>query len=39
MTGREFLNSVANRRVDFLATLLQLSAETGSDYCVIGASP
>jgi len=36
MTGREFLNRVANGKVDLLELFLQMLRETGADYCVIG---
>ena len=36
MTGKEFLNSVANARVDLLDLLMETLAQTGTDYCVIG---
>ncbi|MHC4502044.1 MAG: hypothetical protein ACYTFI_01980 [Planctomycetota bacterium] len=36
MTGREFMNAVANGRTDVLAVLLRVLEETGSEYCVIG---
>lgn len=36
MTGKEFLNSVANGRLDIVQILLDILAETGSRYCVIG---
>lgn len=36
MTGKEFLNSVANARSDILQKLIEVLAETDSSYCVIG---
>jgi len=36
MTGREFLNSIANGKVDMLELLLLMLRDTGTDYCVIG---
>jgi len=36
MTSKEFLNAVANGRKDIVQVLLDLLAETGCDYCVIG---
>ena len=36
MTGKEFLNSLANGRSDILQLLLGILAEMGSPYCVIG---
>ncbi len=36
MTGKEFLNSLANGKSDILQLLLDILAETGSRYCVIG---
>ena len=36
MIGKEFLNSVANARVDLLDLLMETLAQTGTDYCVIG---
>jgi hypothetical protein len=36
MTGKEFLNSVANARSDILQKLIEVLAETDSRYCVIG---
>ena len=36
MTGREFLNSIANGEVDVLAMLLDILRNTGTDYCVVG---
>ena len=36
MTGREFMNAVANGREDVLALLLRILDETGSAYCVVG---
>ena len=35
MTGREFMNAVANGRTDVLAALLRILDETGSAYCVV----
>jgi hypothetical protein len=36
MTGKEFLNSLANGKSDILQLLLDILAETESGYCVIG---
>lgn len=36
MTGKDFLNRVANDEVDLLDVLLGILKDTGSDYCVIG---
>jgi hypothetical protein len=36
MTGKEFLNSLANGKSDILQLLLGILAEMGSQYCVIG---
>jgi hypothetical protein len=36
MTGKEFLNSVAKGKSDIIQTLLDILAETGSRYCLIG---
>ncbi len=36
MTGKEFMNSVANGETDILQQLLEILAETGSAHCVIG---
>ena len=36
MTGKEFLNSVAKGQLDIVQLLLDILAETGSRYCVIG---
>ncbi|MBN2208471.1 MAG: nucleotidyl transferase AbiEii/AbiGii toxin family protein [Candidatus Coatesbacteria bacterium] len=36
MTGKEFLNSLANGKSDVLQLLLDILHETGSGYCVIG---
>lgn len=36
MTGKEFLNSVAKGKSDIIQTLLDILAETGSGYCLIG---
>jgi hypothetical protein len=36
MTAKEFLNAVANGKSDIIQTLLDILAETGSRYCVIG---
>jgi hypothetical protein len=35
MTGKEFLNSLANGKSDILQLLLGILAEMGSQYCVI----
>ena len=36
MTGKTFLNAVANSEMDILRLMLEILAETGSEYCVIG---
>lgn len=36
MTGREFLNSLGGGKSDILQQLLEMLAEAGSDYCLIG---
>jgi len=36
MTGKKFLNSVSKSRVDLVQLLLEVLAETGAEYCVIG---
>ena len=36
MTGKEFMNGVANGEIDILQQLLEILAETRSRYCVIG---
>lgn len=36
MTGREFLNAVANRETDLLQVLLDVLEETAAAHCVIG---
>ena len=36
MTGKEFINSVANGKVDVIQTILDVLNETGSGYCLIG---
>jgi hypothetical protein len=36
MTGKEFINSVANGKVDIIQMILDILAETGSRYCLIG---
>ena len=36
MTGKEFLNSLANGKSDIIQLLLGILAEMGSQYCVIG---
>lgn len=36
MTGKEFMNAVADGKTDILRLLLNLLEETGSTYCVIG---
>jgi hypothetical protein len=36
MTGKEFLNSLANGKSDILQLILDILAETESRYCVIG---
>ena len=36
MTGKEFINSVANGKLDIIQMILDLLTETGSRYCLIG---
>jgi len=36
MTGKQFMNAVANGEVDILQLLLDILAETGAAYCVVG---
>jgi hypothetical protein len=36
MTGKEFLNSVIRAKTDILQHLLEVLADTGSGYCVVG---
>jgi hypothetical protein len=36
MTGKEFINSVANGNLDIIQMILDILAETGSKYCLIG---
>jgi hypothetical protein len=36
MTGKEFLNAVANGKMDVIELLLSLLESTSADYCVIG---
>ena len=36
MTGKEFINSLANGRLDIIQMLLDILAETRSRYCLIG---
>ena len=36
MTGKTFLNSVANAETDIVQVLLSILQQTGSSYCVIG---
>jgi hypothetical protein len=36
MTGKEFINSVANAKLDIIQMILDLLTETGSRYCLIG---
>ncbi|HPA47696.1 MAG TPA: hypothetical protein PK395_18180, partial [bacterium] len=36
MTGKEFLNSLANGKSDILQELLVILSETDARYCVIG---
>lgn len=36
MTGKEFMNSLANGKSDIIQILLDILAETGSRYCLIG---
>lgn len=36
MTGKEFINSVANGRTDVIQTFLDIAEETGTGYCLIG---
>jgi hypothetical protein len=36
MTGKEFLNSVANGKLDIFQMIIDILIETGSKYCLIG---
>ena len=36
MTGKEFINSVANGKMDIIQIILDLLTKTGSGYCLIG---
>jgi hypothetical protein len=36
MTGKEFINTVANGKLDIIQMVLDILAETGSRYCLIG---
>ncbi len=36
MTGKEFMRAMAHGEVDMLQTLLDILAETGAAYCVVG---
>ena len=36
MTGKEFINSVANGKLDIIQMILDILTETGSRYCLIG---
>jgi hypothetical protein len=36
MTGKEFINSVANGKLDVIQTILDILAEIGARYCLIG---
>ena len=36
MTGKTFMNAVANSEIDILQLMLEILAQTGSEYCVIG---
>ena len=36
MTGREFMNAVANGREDVLAIFIRILEQAGSEYCVVG---
>ncbi len=36
MTGKTFMNAVTNSEIDVLQLMLEILAETGSEYCVIG---
>ncbi|MEW6669523.1 MAG: hypothetical protein AB1512_30300 [Thermodesulfobacteriota bacterium] len=36
MTGKEFINCLANGKLDIIQTILDLLTETGSRYCLIG---
>ena len=36
MTGKEFINSVANGKLDIIQIILDILTETGSRYCLIG---
>jgi hypothetical protein len=36
MTGKEFINAIANGKTDIIELLLKLLDETGAAYCVVG---
>jgi hypothetical protein len=36
MTGKQFLNSIANGEIDILQILIDLLNELGTEYCIIG---
>jgi hypothetical protein len=36
MTGKEFINAVANGKLDIIQMILDILTETGSRYCLIG---
>lgn len=36
MTGKEFINSIANGKMDIIQMMLDILTETGSRYCLIG---
>ena len=36
MTGKDFVNSLANGKTDIIQILLDILAETASPYCLIG---
>ena len=36
MTGKEFMNAVANGKTDIVELFLKLLEDTGSAYCIVG---
>ena len=36
MKGKTFINTISNSEMDILQLLLDILADTGSQYCVIG---
>lgn len=36
MTGRQFMNAMANGQIDLLALVLKVLEDTASDYCLVG---